>query len=77
MVVSPHAEHAHMQDYGGHVEVLEADLEYWRTKRLEPHLIQLHRRGVITLYDLMRAASGVTAPTSSAGVPSGLISSVG
>ena len=73
MVVSTHAEHSHMHDYEGHVEALEADLEYWRTKRLETHLIQLHRRGVVTLYDIMRAAVGVTAPTSIAGNPNGNI----
>jgi hypothetical protein len=46
-----------MQDYEGHVEAVEADLEYWRTKRLEPHVLQLHRRGVLTLYDLIRMAA--------------------
>ena len=50
------APHTHMQDFQGHVEAVEADLEYWRTKRLEPRLIQLHRRGVLTFYDLVRAA---------------------
>ena len=49
--------HTHMHDFEGHVEAVEADLEYWRTKRLEPRLIQLHRRGVLTFYDLIRAAS--------------------
>src|SRR5262249_43251188 len=48
--------HSHVHDYDGHVEAVEADLEYWRTKRLEPRVIQLHRRGVLTLYDLMRTA---------------------
>jgi nitrile hydratase subunit alpha len=62
MALSTDAEHAHMHDHEGHVEALEADLEYWRTKRLEPLLIQLHRRGVVTLYDLMRTAAGMTAP---------------
>src|SRR6516165_5889878 len=51
------AAHGHMQDYEGHVQAVEADLEYWRTKRLEPRVIQLHRRGVVTLYDLLRAAA--------------------
>jgi nitrile hydratase len=46
-----------MHDYEGHVEAVEADLEYWRTKRLEPHVLQLHRRGVLTLYDLIRTAA--------------------
>src|SRR5439155_1081872 len=30
--------HGHMQDHEGHVRAVEADLEYWRTKRLEPRL---------------------------------------
>jgi nitrile hydratase subunit alpha len=53
------AAHGHMQDYEGHVEAIEADLEYWRAKRLEPSVLQLHRRGVVTLYDLLRAAAHV------------------
>src|SRR5215831_6988739 len=60
MAHSTHTAHSHMHDYEGHVEAVEADLEYWRTKRLEPRVIQLHRRGVITLYDLLRAAAAVT-----------------
>ena len=36
------AAHSHMHDHEGHVEAVEADLEYLRTKRLEPRLIQLH-----------------------------------
>jgi len=67
MALNTRTEHGHMHDYEGHVEALEADLEYWRTKRLEPQLIQLHRRGVVTLYDLMRAAAGVPAPMAAAG----------
>jgi nitrile hydratase len=50
-----------MHDREGHVHAVEADLEYWRAKRLEPRLIQLHRRGVVTLYDLMRAAAKLPA----------------
>jgi nitrile hydratase len=57
--------HSHMHDHEGHVAAVEADLEYWRTKRLEPRVIQLHRRGVLTFYDLMRTASHV--PTAAAG----------
>jgi nitrile hydratase subunit alpha len=56
------AGHTHMHDFEGHVEAVEADLEYWRTKRLEPRFIQLHRRGVLTLYDLVRAAGALPAP---------------
>jgi nitrile hydratase subunit alpha len=53
--------HSHMHDYEGHVEAVEADLEYWRTKRLEPRVLQLHRRGVLTLYDLIRTAARLPA----------------
>lgn len=63
--------HSHMQDYEGHVEAVEADLEYWRTKRLEPKIFQLHRRGVLTLYDLLNAAAdhpAAPAPTGDAAV---------
>src|SRR6516162_1916454 len=54
---STEAAHSHMHDFEGHVEAVEADLEYWRAKRLEPRLIQLHRRGVLTFYDLVRTAT--------------------
>ena len=60
------APHGHMHDHEGHVEAVEADLEYWRAKRLEPHLIQLHRRGVLTFYDLMRSAATFPAPAAAA-----------
>src|ERR1041385_658295 len=54
---STQAIHSHMHDFEGHLEAVEADLEYWRAKRLEPRLIQLHRRGLLTFYDLVRAAT--------------------
>jgi nitrile hydratase len=68
-----HAEgaHGHMHDHEGHVEAVEADLEYWRAKRLEPHLIQLHRRGALTFYDLLRAAAAFPAPAAPAGEAKG------
>jgi nitrile hydratase subunit alpha len=53
--------HSHMHDYEGHVQAVEADLEYWRTKRLEPTVLRLHRRGVLTLYDLIRTAARLPA----------------
>ena len=67
MANSAQTAHGHMQDHEGHVRAVEADLEYWRTKRLEPRLIQLHRRGVLTLYDLISAAAHVPAALSAAG----------
>jgi hypothetical protein len=59
MAHDPQAAHGHMQDHEGHVEAIEADLEYWRAKRLEPSVLQFHCRGVVTLYDLLRAAAHV------------------
>jgi len=59
---SKQAAHSHMHDFKGHIEAAEADLEYWRTKRLEPRLIQLHRRGVLTFYDLVRTAAACPDP---------------
>jgi nitrile hydratase len=67
MAHSTRVAHGHMQDYEGHVQAVEADLEYWRTKRLEPRLIQLHRRGVLTLYDVLRAAAHVPAASAPSG----------
>jgi hypothetical protein len=61
MAHSTQAAHGHMHDYAGHVQAIESDLEYWRTKRLEPRVMQLHRRGVVTLYDLLGAAAHVPA----------------
>ncbi|MBX5491231.1 MAG: nitrile hydratase subunit alpha [Chloroflexi bacterium] len=49
--------HAHILDPESHVHAVEEDLEYWRTKRLEPRVFLLHRRGVLTLYDLLQAAT--------------------
>jgi nitrile hydratase subunit alpha len=66
MVHDTQAAHSHMQDHEGHVLGVEADLEYWRTKRLEPRVLQLHRRGVLTLYDLLRAAAHLPAPPTGA-----------
>lgn len=62
MEQNTHAGHSHMHDHEGHIEAVEADLEYWRTKRLEPRLIQLHRRGIVTFYDLLRIAADSPVP---------------
>lgn len=67
MVDSTQPAHSHMHDHEGHVAAVEADLEYWRAKRLEPRVIQLHRRGVLTLYDLLRAAAQLPAAPPPAG----------
>src|SRR5215467_3756810 len=67
MAHSTQAAHSHMQDHEGHVLAVESDLEYWRTKRLEPRVLQLHRRGVVTLYDMLHAASHPPAAPAPAG----------
>lgn len=51
----PHA-HPHMHDLEGHVVAVEEDLEYYRAKRLEPRIIHLLRRGIISFHDLSHAA---------------------
>jgi nitrile hydratase len=47
---------SHMHDYEGHVKAVEEDLEYFRTKRLEPRIFTMLRRGFITFNDLLSAA---------------------
>jgi len=44
-----------MHDYGAHLRAVEEDLEYYRTKRLEPRIFYLTRKGVISLYDILNA----------------------
>ena len=45
----------HMHDFETHIKAVEEDLEYYRAKRLEPRIIHLIRRGVVTFYDLLKA----------------------
>lgn len=42
---------SHMHDYGAHARSLDADLEYYYTKRLLPLVLQLFRKRYIDLYD--------------------------
>jgi nitrile hydratase len=51
-----------MHDFEAHVTAVEEDLEYYRRKRLEPRVLILARRGVVTLYDLLRAVPAVEQP---------------
>jgi len=44
-----------MHDYEAHVRAVEEDLEYYRTKRLEPRIFFLARKGIVTLYDILEA----------------------
>jgi nitrile hydratase len=46
----------HSEDLDAHVKSVEEDTEYWRTKRLEPLVFRLLRKGKITFYDLLEAA---------------------
>ncbi|HLQ35570.1 MAG TPA: nitrile hydratase subunit alpha [Chloroflexota bacterium] len=46
---------AHMHDFEAHVRAVEEDLEYYRTKRFEPRIFFLIRRGVISFHDLLGA----------------------
>jgi nitrile hydratase subunit alpha len=57
-VTSGHHE-PHMKDVEAHVAAVESDLEYFRTKRLEPRVFVLVRRGVLSFDDLLRAAADV------------------
>ena len=49
----------HMHDYQAHVTAVEEDLEYYRAKRLEPRIIYLIRRGIVTFYDLLKARAAL------------------
>jgi nitrile hydratase len=55
------APHLHMQEPEAHVRAVEEDLEYYRVKRFEPRLINLHRRHALTFYDLLDAVPAAMA----------------
>lgn len=48
---------SHMHDHEAHVKAVEEDLEYYRTKRFEPRIIYMARRGVVTFYDILKAGN--------------------
>jgi nitrile hydratase subunit alpha len=52
--------HSHMEDPEAHVRAVEEDLEYYRAKRFESRLFYLHRRRLLTLYDILHALPRVT-----------------
>ena len=56
----------HMHDFEGHVRAVEEDLEYYRAKRLEPRLVFMLRRGVISFHDLLQAGPRVDAAAAAA-----------
>src|SRR5262247_1643964 len=49
----------HMHDFEAHIRAVEEDLEYYRTKRLEPRIIRLIRGGTVTFYDLLKARAAL------------------
>ena len=59
MVQQTAAPHDHMHDHEAHVQAVEEDLEYYRAKRFEPRLLYCHRRGLVTLYDVLHAAAAL------------------
>lgn len=50
--------HTHIHDAEGHVHAVESDLEYFRTKRLEPRVLHFLRRGIVRFVDLLDADVG-------------------
>jgi nitrile hydratase len=55
----------HAVNVDSRVRAVAADLEYFRTKRLEPRVLHLVRRGAISLNDLIRAGRDPTGSRSS------------
>jgi len=49
----------HMHDFAAHIRAVEEDLEYYRAKRLEPRIIYLLRRRVVTFHDLLQARASL------------------
>src|SRR5262245_59594020 len=56
-MVKEAAAHSHMHDYEAHVRAVEEDLEHYRVQRFEPRVLYFHRRGAVTLYDLLRSVA--------------------
>jgi nitrile hydratase subunit alpha len=51
----------HSEDIDAHLKSIEEDMEYWRTKRLEPRVFRLLRKGEITFYDIVRSGDKISA----------------
>jgi nitrile hydratase subunit alpha len=45
----------HTEDSGAHIRAVFEDAEYWRTKRLEPIIFQLIRKGKLGFFDFVEA----------------------
>jgi len=54
---------AHSEDIDAHLKSIEEDMEYWRTKRLEPRVFRLLRKGEITFYDIVRYGDRIRSDT--------------
>ena len=52
------------EDIESHLRSVEEDLEYWRTKRLEPRVFRLLRKGNVTFSDIIQAAGKTIARSS-------------
>jgi nitrile hydratase len=46
----------HSDDLDAHLKSVEEDMEYWRTKRLEPRVFRLLRKGEISFSDIITSA---------------------
>ena len=46
----------HSDDLDAHLKSVEEDMEYWRTKRLEPRVFRLLRKGEISFADIITSA---------------------
>ena len=55
MTGQPDSHHVHRTDPASLVRAVAADVEYFRTKRLEPRVLNFVRRGVVTFDQLLQA----------------------
>jgi nitrile hydratase subunit alpha len=47
---------AHHDDVESHIKAVEEDMEYWRTKRLEPRVFRLLRKGHLSFFDIIETS---------------------
>ncbi len=55
-------DHLHIKDLEAQLTALEADLEYFRRKRLESRVLHFARRGIVSLASLLRTSEGMKPP---------------
>ncbi|MGA2663680.1 MAG: nitrile hydratase subunit alpha [Nitrososphaerales archaeon] len=48
----------HSEDLDAHLISVEEDMEYWRTKRMEPRVFRLLRKGEMSFADIITSAGG-------------------